>query len=148
MKKIKNGFTLFELLVSISIIAILTALAIISYSSAQKKARDTRRQEDVQMMAKAAEQYYSQNSYSYPQGTTVANWTPASSGTPLLNVFPVDPKNVAPYTYNYTTNAPNFTLYCVCAHLESGTGNSSTNGANGVCDYSTPGPYFCASNQQ
>ena len=37
MTKIKNGFTLFELLVSISIIAILTALAIVSYSSAQKR---------------------------------------------------------------------------------------------------------------
>ena len=148
MKK-NNGFTLFELLVSISIIAILTALAIISYSSAQKKARDTRRQEDIQMIAKAAEQYYSQMAYSYPQGTTVANWT--AGGTALLNVFPVDPKNVAPYIYNYTTNAPSYTLYCVCAHLEGlNTGNSVSNGATGVCDYSTAGSkdYFCARNQQ
>ena len=43
-----KGFTLFELLVSISIIALLTALATISFSSAQKKARDSKRIQDME----------------------------------------------------------------------------------------------------
>ena len=60
MKK-RKGFTLFELLVSISIIAILTALATVSYSIAQKKARDARRTQDMDAIRKAQELYYSQN---------------------------------------------------------------------------------------
>ncbi len=46
------GFTLFELLVSISIIAILTAMVSLSYSVAQKKARDARRRQDMESVQK------------------------------------------------------------------------------------------------
>jgi prepilin-type N-terminal cleavage/methylation domain-containing protein len=58
----KQGFTLFELLVSISIVGILSALAIVSFSSAQKKARDSRRVQDMELVGKAAEQYMLNNS--------------------------------------------------------------------------------------
>ena len=147
MKKYK-GFTLFELLVSISIIAILTALAVVSYSAAQKKARDARREEDMQNIQKAAEQYYMLNSSSYPfaGGTPAANWTAGSTwtvnGQSVLQGFPLDPKGIA-YTAPPTTTA---SAYCMCAYSENAAGNC----ANMDCNYSTAGAknWFCVNNQQ
>lgn len=107
------GFTLFELLVGISIIGILTALASVAYSGAQKKARDARRVEDMKLVQTAAEQYYSQNNYVYPSSTLATGWTGAG-GVAILNAFPIDPKNDS--TYNYTYNIG--TTYCACAHVE------------------------------
>lgn len=149
MKKNKKnkGFTLFELLVSISIIGILTALATVSYSSAQKKARDARRIEDLKLVQTAAEQFYTQNNYVYPSTTLTVGWT-SSSGQAFLNAFPVDPKNDASagYVYAYTPGSLN-TTYCACALVENPVnGNSS----NAFCTFGTgiTGSYFCVKNQQ
>ncbi len=145
MKKQKNGFTLFELLVSISIIGILTALGVASFSSAQQKARDSRRIQDMDVIQKAAEQYYSAHgTYSYPIDTSLTNWV--VNGTSVLQKWPVDPKP-APWTqYNYTSSSP-YTSYCACANLEgSSQGNSDTN----ACDFAatTSLTFYCVHSQQ
>ena len=137
-KNKKNGFTLFELLVSISIIGILTAIASVAYSGAQKKARDARRIEDVKLIQTAAEQFYSQNNYVYPTGSTTP-WV--GSGQNILDAFPKDPKTGANYSYTYTAANNTYVVYAV---LESNTGNASTN----ACNIGTTGTYFCAKNQQ
>ena len=46
--KNKKGFTLIELIVSITIIAVLTVAGVISYGGANKKARDNRRMADLE----------------------------------------------------------------------------------------------------
>ena len=147
MKKNKKnkGFTLFELLVSISIIGILTALASVAFSGAQKKARDARRVQDMKSVQTAAEQYYSQANYVYPANTAVASWTVNSQA--VLSMFPVDPKNDTTYFYNYIPAGSN-TTYCSCARVENTNNGNSTNNA---CNFVTPGPtalYFCVKNQQ
>lgn len=131
----KRGFTLFELLVSISIIGILTALAVISFSVAQKKARDARRIEDMGLVQKAAEQYYSQNNYVYPANT--APWTG------ILDAFPRDPKGTGWTGYNYQIG----TTYCLCAAVENRSNGNSTNNS---CNFGTgvTGPYYCVKSQQ
>ena len=152
MKKIKQrtnkkgGFTLFELLVSISIIGILTALASVAFSGAQKKARDARRMEDIKAIQTAAEQYYSQNNYVYPT-SDVAPWT--GGGQNILNVFPVDPKNDVAngYVYVYDDIPIATTTYCVCAKVEN-TNNGNSAEDDCTADFSTTGSYFCAKNQQ
>jgi prepilin-type N-terminal cleavage/methylation domain-containing protein len=140
IKNKKNkGFTLFELLVSISIIGILTALASVAFSGAQKKARDARRMEDIKLVQIAAEQYYSQNNYSYPSNDTTP-WS--GSDQNILDVFPKDPKTDVNYTYAYTlaTNT-----YCVCALVESS--NNANSGAS--CNFAAvTKTYFCTKNQQ
>lgn len=50
---IKKGFTLIELLVVISIIGILAAFIVASFTSAQQKARDSRRKADLDAVKKA-----------------------------------------------------------------------------------------------
>lgn len=54
----RNGFTLVELLVVISIIAILSVIGITIFSSAQKSARDSKRRADIDSIAKALEIHY------------------------------------------------------------------------------------------
>src|SRR4030066_1038673 len=53
--KVKRGFTLIELLVVISIIGILASFAIASFTSAQRKGRDSRRKADLDAIKKALE---------------------------------------------------------------------------------------------
>ena len=69
ISKIKNsgfGFTLIELLVVISIIGILAALGIASYSRAEKNTRDTQRMSDLGQYRIALENYASANNMTYP----------------------------------------------------------------------------------
>lgn len=53
--KLRSGFTLIELLVVIAIIAILATIGAVIFSGVQGRARDGRRQADVQAIAKALE---------------------------------------------------------------------------------------------
>lgn len=134
----ERGFTLLELLVVISIIAILIALGTVSYTAAQKKARDARREGDIRAWGSAMEQYYSDNASAYQAGCT-----PGTSY--LQGGNPVDPKNDATYFYSQSCSA---TTYCLCARLESGTGNSNA-AANATCSgLGTAGNYYCVRNQQ
>lgn len=141
----KSGFTLFELLVSISIMGIMVALAMVSYSSAQRKARDTRRKEDMKTVQTAAEQYYSlSGAYSYPSTTAPGDWT-TTDGQVMLQKFPTDPKGTGwtGYTYGIATT------YCACAAVESDSnGNSVDNACNFAGAVGNTGPYFCVKSQQ
>jgi prepilin-type N-terminal cleavage/methylation domain-containing protein len=152
MTKNNQGFTLFELLISISIIGILIAVASSNYSSAQKKARDARRVQDISNIQKALEQYYSLDTFRYPVNKTTP-WRPGGGSQPsVLDVFPLDPKmsNGIGWTdYFYLQTG---TSYCLCASMENSSGgNSSTIDGAGMPLCSSiggTGPFFCAKNQQ
>lgn len=136
-----RGFTLFELLVSISIVAILSALAIVSFSSAQKKARDSRRVQDMSQLQKAAEQYYMLSGSNYPTAFGIGvSW--ATGGQTVLETVPIDPKGVG-YTTPSTLTAA---AYCICAFVEGSQGNSTDRN----CSFNTAGTqsWYCVKNQQ
>ena len=143
--KIMNnkGFTLFELLVSISIIGIMVALAVISYSGAQKKARDARRIQDMNMIQKAAEEYYSlSTNYPYPTSeTNMSFWT--VGGVQMLQQWPTDPKGVGGTQYSYRYGVGS--TYCSCAAVENQTNGNST---NDWCAFAASGPYYCVTARQ
>ena len=107
-KKI-NGFTLFELLVSISIIAVLTAVAIVSFGGLNKKTRDARRTSDLEKIRLSLEAVR-QIGNTYPGDLTVL------VGSSLLEKVPTDPKGVG-YTYAYSIGTSNYT-YVLCAYME------------------------------
>jgi general secretion pathway protein G len=124
----EKGFTLLELLIVIVIIGILALLIIPNISSAPKKARDTQRKTDLRAAQKALEEYYVSNQ-AYPivasPTDTATALAPLSTGSaPPLKTIPVDPKNVSPYTYLYTsTDGQTYTL---TACLENGGDNATS----------------------
>lgn len=143
MNKVRQGFTLFELLVSISIIGILMALVSFSYSAAQKKARDSRRMQDMKSIQSAAEQFYAQSNYQYP-GTTAA-WV-VGTGQTILEVFPSDPKSVGWTAYSASNIGT--TGFCFCAAVENRVGNASDDDPCIFTNVGGTGPYYCVKNQQ
>lgn len=60
-----KGFTIVELLIVIVVISILALLVITTYSGIQQKARNSKRQTDIQAIQTQLEAFFSQNGY-YP----------------------------------------------------------------------------------
>ena len=133
----RRGFTLLELLIVIAIIGILTAMGTVSYSTAQKRARDSKRQADLKAIQNAFEQYYSKNKGSYPSSCSISSeYLPGGMQT--------DPKTGSSYSGGCD---PSGYCFCTPTALESGGGNAT--GRNGtMCNFSTTGAYFCVQNLQ
>lgn len=127
----KRGFTLTELLISISIIAILVTIAVAAYSSVNKQSRDAKRKGDLEQIRSALEMYRTDNG-SYPAVNTtnfdVASNLSAALVPTYIPVIPSDPKSPSQTYYLETTNAVggNYYGYCVCALLEISTSASTT----------------------
>lgn len=95
----KRGFTLIELMVSIAIIAILAAVGLVVYSTAQKTGRVSKRLQDLGAIRTAIELFRSTNGFypSLPTGT-------ASAGTFVCVDALVGPSSLDP---TYITAVPN-----------------------------------------
>lgn len=136
MKKKNSAYTLLEILVVISIIAILIALGAVSYTTAQQKSRDARRKSDIKIYQNAFEQFYSQNGSSYPATLAEVDGTIFPAGAPT------DPKG-DDYSYSINTNVNG---YCICAELENTAGNAGAPSGT-ICNFGT-GNFFCIGNLQ
>jgi type IV pilus assembly protein PilA len=68
LRKRSQGFTIVELLIVIVVIGILALLVITTYSGIQAKARNSKRQTDIQSVQTHLEAYFSQNGF-YPSLT-------------------------------------------------------------------------------
>jgi len=99
----KRGFTLIELLVVISIIGVLSTIAMTSLNAARIKARDAKRITEIEQIQKALEVYYSVHGY-YPGYTNIGIRCNTTSGTSSLaslvtdgsfSVAPKDPLNTS-----------------------------------------------------
>jgi len=138
MNKLKNnkksGFTLFELLVSISIIAVLTGVAVVSFGGLNKKTRDARRSSDlekIRLTLEAARQIGD----TYPATGSLSTLVSMK----LLEAVPTDPKTKA--IYPYIRGATNYT-YAIGTSMEDlGSTNIGTTNINGVnCNYKLVNP--------
>jgi type IV pilus assembly protein PilE len=109
--KNNKGFTLLEMLVVIGIISVLVGLGTTSYTTAQRKARDARRQSDLKTAQQVMEQCYSVNSFQYPavSGTgTITATCPAPNENITFTL--TDPLNNATYKYTYATTSSSYSL--------------------------------------
>lgn len=133
----RQGFTLIELLVVMAIIGVLVSLALVSYQSARKSARDGKRKSDLEQIRSALEMYKSDSDTSiYPATGT---WETDLDG---YIAIPEDPLSTSNYAYSATGSN-----YSLCAYLELGgdaadvISCSSLNcGATTACNYYTTSP--------
>lgn len=125
-----HGFTLIEILIAIAIIAILTAVGIVSYTSINQNARNAKRKSDLGQIQSALELYRSDYG-SYPAVNTTGlltaeNLESNSLFTSYLTVVPDDPKD-NPYMYTATgENDGSYYGYCVAAMMEPSTVSTET----------------------
>lgn len=164
-KSTNRGFTLLELLVTATLIAVLTIIGIVSYASVNKRSRDAKRRSDLEQMRSALEMYRSDNSQ-YPGGSgsgiTDGQFNDANTlSTSLVSSkympsIPKDPAATngsnAPSLYYYwpsstTINGTTvYNGYCVCATFENvpkdapGTCGAPYNLPNAQCNYGLKNP--------
>ncbi len=118
MKKY-SAFTLLELLIVIAIIGILASLAAVSYSSAQRRARDSQRQADLKAIQNAVEQYYADHNGNYPASCVAID----IETDYLPGGLPTDPKTGGSYILGTCDDIQ----YEYCADLESDSDFDGTN---------------------
>lgn len=146
--KYNKGFTLVELLIAISLIAILSGvlLSVLNPIGIQKKARDSQRVSDLSKIKVALENYFADNrKYPNTAPVTANTWVKTSALSTFLengkyiNKLPTDPKPTVTANcavngwreYYYKTNA-NGTVYILSANLEIAPSTAST------CPYTSP----------
>lgn len=110
------GFTLIELMVTIAIIAILAAVGLVVYSTAQKSGRISKRAQDLDALKTALVIYRSSNP-SYPAtfapGGTV-NYNPVETNLGVLvpaymPMLPADPLG-STYPYRYASDGVDYKI--------------------------------------
>ena len=111
-----------ELLVVISIMVILITMGLTSFTTVQKKSRDSKRKADLRDYKNALEQYFSICGNVYPTPSTnhygpIICFSPVTQG--ILENLPKDPKTGDNY---YCPDPPSETCnsggYTLCADLE------------------------------
>lgn len=127
----KTGFTLIELMVSITIIAIITVIAVVNFGGTNKKARDGRRMSDLEKIRVALE-LNRQEKGSYPASLTNL------VGNSYLQANPLDPKGL-PFTYSYVGTSYAYTLSAQMENLGSTNGSYGA-GCGNVCNYRVVSP--------
>lgn len=99
-----KGLTLIELLIVISILAILIFIAMMSWRNQIAKARDSQKKDDLSRLSIAIEEYFSDNNC-YPQENILDNCS-GSELSPYLESIPCDPVTGQPYCYIPDTDNP------------------------------------------
>jgi len=125
----KKGFTLVELLVTIAIIATLSAILLPNFMGARQKAADAKKIQDMNMIKNALRTYYN-DKQTYPAGSGITTIETTLAGLGYMTATGVG------YTYYQTNTGDGFEL---CAWLDSGQGDDDINsqyrcgGGGAVC---------------
>lgn len=137
--KNKDGFSLIELLVVISIIAVLTAVLMINFVGARERSRDSQKIQDLNNLKNALRMYYNDNqAYPSPGATNCPDClNGAINSTYLVGVSGIG------YSYSSGSDGNSFV---VRSTLESGAGDEDTNSQIKCNLTPTPGVYAVCAN--
>jgi len=115
MKKFSKGFTLIEMLIVITIIALLASLILVGMGGARAKTRDSRRVADLHNVMNALELYYAKKG-EYPGGTYTSETDWGTFKSVLIDEgigvsrVPNDPLNDTTYYYRYGGTTTDYVL--------------------------------------
>lgn len=154
----QKGFTLVELLVVISIIAILSVIGITVFSGVQKGARDAKRKEDFHAISLAIQQYYYANNRmpinrtpccGYPQ--TSPNFLQELVDGGFMREIPKDPSYPNDFYYYYDYGPGSAAGAILVTNLETISNTTSLPGScrpftNNWCSSTTPSKNYCICN--
>ncbi len=155
-KRHRRGFSLIELLIVVTVLAIIGAVSALAVTTQMAKSRDSKRKGHINQLHKLTEEYYTQFNV-YPEHLVI----PGDPGSPqnAVEAYEVfretlaqhslkrltdvkDPLNKDPYFYTYTYPFPaGGTGYCLCARMERDNGNSGENCTNVAVNQ--PKTHFC-----
>lgn len=119
----KNGFTIPELVVVITVLAIVSGISFLSFSGYTKNSRDTVRTSDLNNIKISLEDFYNK-SWKYPNTTWPVNitykwaiawwqwsfWESTFWNVMWINSIPVDPVTWTEYTYSLLSTKKEFEL--------------------------------------
>ena len=134
------GFTMIEIIVSITIIAVLSTLGTMVFTNSLASGRDARRKADLEQLRSALELFRTNNSSAYP--------TNIPSLTPYLKI-PKEGKNGLDYGYYFVAGGNDYTLGALLENVAAPTCAApgptcfelkKTNPAARSCNYCV-GPY-------
>jgi general secretion pathway protein G len=134
-----------EILVSATIIAILTAIGIVSYSSVNKRSRDVKRKSDLEQVRSALEMYRADNGQ-YPNIGSgfqlVSGLSTALVSGGYMPAIPSDPSDDSDYYYDAIDSSGVYSGYCICSDLETLTSSQTTCTVTlpGNCNYGLKSP--------
>lgn len=109
--KSRSGFTLVEVVITIAIISILSAITVIAYIQVQTNSRNSARKGNVTVLAEALEKYYAKNG-EYPSVRSLVNNFGDNTGAVVASKLGVDvsvlmmPKMPSGTTNSLTSIAP------------------------------------------
>lgn len=141
-KKYFSGFTLVELLIVVSIIAIMVVLALAYFRGQLFKGNDSKRKTDIKRIQIATEEYEKDNNC-YPSFVTCNQDDESQPINPYLNKIPCDPVTKTSYLYEPDPSSlacPRW--YRIYANLQNDSDPSITTGIGpaGAYDYYAASP--------
>ena len=108
----KKGFSLIELLVALSIMALIMGASLTAFEASKKSARDAKRKTDLESIRSALEIYRSDNG-GYPTNKNLLS-------PDYIETWPADPISSQSYIYTPATCTTNCKTYSITATLEIG----------------------------
>jgi len=141
--KILKGFTMVELLIVMTIIAVLSGLSFFALGGARESARDGRRKSDLENIRSALELYKS-DCNEYPAAVTAGNPIQGScpNAVTYIEEVPDDPLAGQDYSYVPSVAVPRLN-YVLCTALETDTapdGDCKGSCGTGTCSYHVANP--------
>lgn len=140
------GFTLIELVIVVSIIAIISGISLFALSSARESGRDARRKADLEEIASGLEMYKADLDY-YPQSIAFGG-TLSGGGNTYIQVIPNDPDTSYAYTVGPggCNNSPGnlCVRFCLWAALEDAAATLPSYCTS--CDSTPAGYNYCVNN--
>ena len=122
----KKSFTIIELLVVMTVVAILVGLALPRFKGMQDEGNIAKAKGELRTLQSAVESYYIHNNNAYPATGASALQTALAAAVPsIINYVPTDPFSSSGADYSYVLGGTNNKFYVIYSAGPGGNGSAS-----------------------